>query len=173
VAGIMNLKKLDQEVIMNTVITKSNYRHLPEIAKLLVSLDVDQFQLAFVHADGSAGKNFQSVVPRMSLAVPYVKKAIDIGRRFNKNVMTEAIPFCFMVGYEDSISEKVIPETKIYEHDYIVENFTDARITRGKAKGGRCKKCRYYKICEGTWKEYPQKFGWEEFKPVQSEYGKK
>ena len=33
-------------------------------------------------------------------------------------------------------------------------------------KGPRCPQCRHYVECEGPWKEYPQIFGWDEFKPM-------
>jgi len=111
VRGIRNLKKLRQKVMTNTVITKTNYRYLPQIARLLVRLKVDQFQMAFVHAIGNAEKNFVSVVPRKLLVMPYVKRALDIGVSSGVRVMTEAIPYCFMTGYEDYVAEDKIPET--------------------------------------------------------------
>jgi hypothetical protein len=139
---------------------------LPQIAQLLVDLGVGQFQFAFVHALGSAKENFASVVPRMSLVEPYVKEGLDIGIKAGISVMTEAIPYCFMQGYEDYIAEKVIPSTKIYDFHEIIDNFTEARQKQGKLKGPSCQACRHYQTCEGPWKEYPEKFGWEEFKPI-------
>lgn len=167
VAGIRNLKKRGAMVITNTVITQANYRHMPEIAKLLIGLDVDQIQFAFVHALGAAGNNFKSVVPRVEMVAPYLKKAIDIGRIMHKRIMTEAVPFCLMAGYEDSISEPVIPDTRVFDQDHIVEDYTKFRITEGKAKGPDCVRCRYNNICEGPWREYPEAFGWDEFVPVE------
>ena len=164
--GIKNLKRLKQRVITNTVITKSNYRHLPEIAKLLISLDIDQFQFAFVHALGSAAKNFGSVVPRMSLVAPYLKKALIIGKYFNKEAMAEAVPYCFLAGFEDRVSENIMPKMKIFDFKHIVPDFKKARVAEGKIKGPRCKKCKYFSVCEGLWKEYPEKFGWNEFVPI-------
>lgn len=166
IAGIHNLKKLKQVVIMNTVITKSNYRNLPDIAKLMVGLDVDKFQFAFVHALGAAGKNFDRVVPRISMAVPYVKRGLDIGKKFGKNAVVEAIPFCLMDSYEQCISEVSMPKMKIFDQNHIVADYTKSRITEGKSKGIKCAKCIYDDICEGPWKEYPQAFGWDEFNPV-------
>jgi len=166
VTGIKNLKKRGQEVIINCVVTKSNYRHLPQIAKLLVSLRVNQFQFAFVHAGGRAGENFGSVVPRKTLAMPYIKKGLDIGIKAGIAVMAEAIPYCFMEGYEKYVAEKYIPSTKIYDADLVIDNFTELRQKQGKAKGPVCLKCKYYKVCEGPWKEYPQRYGWTEFCPV-------
>ena len=166
VRGIINLKKLNQRIITNTVITKSNYRHLPDIARLLVKLKVDQFQLAFVHALGNAAENFDSVVPRKSLIEPYVKKALDIGIKAGIRVMTEGIPYCFMKGYEKYIAEEIIPDTKIYDLDNVIEDYSKLRMDEGKKRGPNCKKCKYFKKCEGPWREYPEKFGWGEFKPI-------
>lgn len=166
VKAIKNLKELSQPVVTNTVIVKSNYRHLPQIAQLLVDLGIRQFQFAFVHALGSAGDNFDSIVPRISMVMPYVKKGLDIGIEAGVRVMTEAIPYCLMDKYEDYIAERIIPSTKIYESSNEVIDFDKIRPTLAKAKCKDCEKCRFFYICEGTWREYPERFGWSEFKPV-------
>jgi len=166
IQGIKNLKKLNQTVITNTVITKPNYRHLPQIAKLLSDLRVEQFQLAFVHALGSAMDNFNSIVPRKSLIEPFVKKAMDVGTEAGINSMTEAIPFCFMCGYEKYIAENIIPDTEIYDYDVVINDFTKERQSVGKVKGEQCKKCKKNDVCEGPWREYPENFGWSEFKTM-------
>ncbi|MCK5580436.1 MAG: radical SAM protein [Candidatus Omnitrophica bacterium] len=168
VTGMKNLRKLGQRILTNTVITKSNYRHLSEIAKLLISLDVEQFQFAFVHALGAAEKNFDRIVPRVSLVAPHLKKALDIGRHFRKRAMVEAVPYCFLKGYEDCISENIMPDGKIYEFNYVIPDFTSSRINDGKTRGPNCQKCKFLNVCEGPWKEYPQRFGWEEFKPIRN-----
>jgi MoaA/NifB/PqqE/SkfB family radical SAM enzyme len=36
-------------VIINSVVTKDNYKEIPELAALLIKLKVTQFQFAFVH----------------------------------------------------------------------------------------------------------------------------
>ncbi len=166
VRGIQNLKKMKQRVLTNTVITKSNYRHLPDIVKLLVSLDVDQVQLSFVHALGAAAQNFDSIVPRITMVMPYVMKGIRIARHFQKEIITEAIPYCCMKGCENHVSERMMPETKIFEHDYIVADFAQVRVDEGKLRGPNCPSCVYYPVCEGPWREYPEAFGWDEFVPV-------
>lgn len=164
--GIKNLKKRKQDVIINCVVTKPNYRNLPDIARLLVQCRVDQYQFAFVHAGGRAGENFDSIVPRKSLAVPFIKKGLDIGIKAGVKVMVEAVPFCLMQGYEDYIAEKYIPSTKIYDAGSVVDDFALVRKSEGKSKGPLCRKCSHYNICEGPWKEYPQQFGWDEFVPL-------
>lgn len=166
VSGIGNLKALEQKVITNSVVTKSNYRHLPELARLLIYLGVDQFQVAFAHPLGNAADNFDSVVPRFPLIEPFVKRAMDEGRKAGVPCMAEAMPCCFMAGYEDYIAEKVIPDTEIYDQNVTIKDYGQARRDQGKAKGERCGECKRFEVCEGPWREYPERYGWSEFKPI-------
>lgn len=166
VQGIKNLKKMGQLVLTNTVVTEKNYKHLPEIAKLLVSLGVDQFQFAFVHLTGSAFENKQWITPKKTLVMPYIKKGIDIAKKAGVNVMTEAIPYCLMKGYEEYVVESRIPKAKVVDADCVIEDYADYRLNEGKARGPKCQQCKYVDVCEGPWREYPDVYGWDEFKPV-------
>gem|GEM_PF-1569176 len=49
IKGLIVLKQLNQIIIINSVITKDNYREAPELAALLLKIGVNQFQFAFVH----------------------------------------------------------------------------------------------------------------------------
>jgi len=169
--GIKNLKFLGQRVLMNTVVTKPNYKHLPKIAELLVNLGVDQFQFAFVHINPiilNDKKLIDEIIPQKSKVMPYVKKGLQIGIDAGVKVMTEAIPYCFMKGYENYIAERIIPNGAVYDADWSIDDYGKYRKTEGKIKGPNCLKCKYFKICEGPWKEYPQIFGWKEFKPIKN-----
>ncbi|MBW2979921.1 radical SAM protein [Candidatus Woesearchaeota archaeon] len=166
VRGIQNLKKLGQIVVTNTVVVKPNYRNIPELAKLLVKLRIDQFQFAFVHSMGNAAKSYDSIVPTMSLASPYIKKGLQAGIDAGISVMAEAMPYCMMGGYENYVSEMFIPETEIKDIDHAINDFKAVRVKQGKKKFPQCNKCKYDKICEGPWREYPEKKGATEFKAV-------
>jgi len=164
--AIRNLKSLGQRVTMNTVVVKPNYRHVPEIAGLLVSLGVDQFQFAFVHACGNALDNYEEMMPRVSEAAPYIQKGLQIGIDNNIPVMAEAMPMCHMKGYEKFCSEWYIPETEIRDIGSYDPDFARTRRTEGKVKFPQCRLCKYDNICEGPWKEYPERMGNSEFQPV-------
>lgn len=166
VKGILNLKSLGQKVKINCVVTKVNYRYLPQTAQFFVKLGVDQFQFAFVHIQGSAMENYLSIAPRKTLAMPYIRAGLRVGLDAGVPVFTEAIPFCLMRGYEFCVAERIIPETKIYDAEGIVESFSEVRRNEGKAKQGPCRSCMYDPVCEGPWKEYTDIFGWGEFVPV-------
>lgn len=165
-AGIKNLKSLGQRVLINSVITSKNYRYLPDTARLLVGLDVDQFQFAYIHIAGTAAENSDWIAPKKSVILPYLHKALKIGLDAGKKAYTEAIPYCLMEGFEQCISERIIPDSSVYDIDYYIEDYGNYRKNSGKAKGPNCIKCKYDKVCEGPWKEYPGIYGWNEFKPV-------
>ncbi len=166
VSGMRILKRLKQRVITNSVITKVNYRDLPDLARLLTSLGVDQFQFAFMHMSGRAGENKRWLTARKSLIEPYVKRALDVGIKAGRTVMTEAIPYCLMSGYEKYVAERIIPQTRIYDADCVIPDYTRTRVDEGKARGPRCGECGWHAVCEGPWREYPELFGWDEFVPV-------
>jgi MoaA/NifB/PqqE/SkfB family radical SAM enzyme len=164
--GIKNLRALNQFVLTNSVITSSNYQHIPEMAQMLVDLDVAQFQFAFIHILGTANKNRDWIVPRKSDIMPFVKKGIDIAVSSGKGVMVEAVPYCLMDGYEGYVAEEVIPETSIYDAGFVVDSFTEFRRNNGKVKRPECVSCKFNHKCEGPWKEYAEIYGWDEFVPV-------
>jgi MoaA/NifB/PqqE/SkfB family radical SAM enzyme len=163
--GIKNLIRLGQIVVTNTVINNYNYRFLPQIADYLIKIGVPQYQLAFPHIMGSALVNRSRIVPRKSKIMPYVKKAIKIGTEKRIKVLTEAIPFCFLDGFEQAAAEKYIPEAKTYGIT-ITDDFNKWRREEGKVKGPNCVRCKHFQACEGPWKEYPELYGWKEFIPV-------
>ncbi len=170
IQGIKNLRELNQNIIINSVITKQNYTEIPALALLLCKLWVSQFQFAFVHILGSAEKNKKEIVPKKTEIIPYIKKALDIGKKYNVICMTEAIPFCLMQWYEWAIAEyNFMPETTVIDAEYRTESYSDYRWSEGKVKREECKKCLKNNICEGPWKEYPELYWWDEFIPINDE----
>lgn len=164
--AIKNLKQLKQRVMTNSVVVKPNYRYVPQIAQMLVDLGVDQFQFAYVHAMGNALENFDKMMPWFSLAAPYIKKGLQIGLDNNKIVMAEAMPFCMLKGYEKYCAEWYIPNTEIRDIDSYDPCFQDTRKLKGKKKFPQCTMCIRFEDCEGPWREYPEKRGFFEFKPI-------
>ena len=162
----INLRQLNQIIITNSVITQVNYKEIPELASLLVKLGVTQIQFAFVHILWSADKNKTIVVPKKSDVMPYVYKWLDIAKKHWIPAFTEAIPYCLMQGYEYAIAENIMPETSVVDAEYKIDSYAEYRWLEWKAKREECKKCKQYLYCEGPWKEYPEMYGWDEFKPI-------
>jgi len=164
--GIRNLLALRlPSVVTNTVITSLNYRDLPALAQMLIGEGVRQYQFAFPHILGFAYENRGLVVPRKTDVMPFVIKGLQIGLRNNAFPKTEAIPYCFLKGYEACCSENYSIETTAVDLQF-AGDFTRWRKEEGKAKGLPCASCSCDSICEGPWREYPALYGWDEFKPV-------
>lgn len=163
--GIKNLLHLGIPVVTNTVINKFNYRYLPNVAEFLIDLGINQYQLSFPHILGNAFANLAWMIPRKKEVVPYVKKAIEFGIKKKATPKVEAIPYCFLKEYGFCLTDKDIPETKVFDVQ-INNNFNLWRKEKGKVKGPVCKACKYFECCEGPWREYPEIFGWSEFKPL-------
>jgi len=166
IQGIKNLKELNQHVTMNSVIHKLDFPQLPKRAELAVSLGLDQFQLAFIHCVGNAADHMDELCPKKSEVMPFVHKALDIVLEAGLTTMVEAYPYCFMQGYEKYCSDLYMPTVEIRDAEGVVEDFDRLRRETAKVKGPSCPKCRFFGVCEGAWKEYPEKFGWAEFVPV-------
>ncbi|GAB0174718.1 MAG: hypothetical protein HHAS10_05970 [Candidatus Altimarinota bacterium] len=164
--GLLVLQSLHQIIIINSVITQSNYKEIPLLAKLLIKIGIIYFQFAYVHILGSAAKNKNSVPPRKSEIMPYIYKALDIAKTYKARMLTEAIPYCFMQGYEYAISENTTPNTTVVDAEIRTNDYEEYRINEGKAKHEKCKKCIRNNICEGPWREYPEIYGWDEFIPI-------
>jgi len=163
--GIKNLLSFGQTVLTNTVITETNYRFLPEISKFLINLGITQYQFAFPHISGRAFINKNRIIPRKNKIIPYLRKGIKIGIENKRVVRVEAIPYCFLKGYEECVSDRDIPDTKVFDAN-LVNSLNSWRKSEGKLKGPKCKECKYFQCCEGPWREYPELFGWKEFIPV-------
>jgi cyclic pyranopterin phosphate synthase len=166
VSAIENLRALGQRVVTNSVATKQNMRHLPQLAELLVSLDVTQFQIAFPHPTGHAATYFDGVVPKMAELAPHVRAALEVGRRAGVACMAEAMPYCMLPGYEPFAAELHIPPTELVFDGYVVPDYARERMERGKTRFAQCARCRFEPMCEGPWREYPERVGADEFQPV-------
>jgi len=167
ITAIKNLKELNQLVLTNTVIVKQNYKYAPNIANLLVNLRIDQFQMAFVHPLGNAFNFFNKIVPRISAVSQYIKTALQIGINSNIKVMVEAIPYCLIHGYERYSAELIAPETELRDIDRVILDFKKTKRDKLKTKFDQCLNCKFDFLCEGTWKEYPERLGSKEFKAIE------
>ncbi|NUN14348.1 MAG: radical SAM protein [Myxococcales bacterium] len=165
VLGIRHSVAMGLPVITNSVVVNDNVTDLPALAKLLCNLGVRQIQLAFVHPEGTAKTHFNAVVPTFSFAMPYVKQALQIAQSAGVRAFTEAIPYCFMGGFEQHVVESYIPETCVVDKPETIESYTDYRWSLGKVHGECCRQCTHASICEGPWREYPEVHGWGEFIP--------
>lgn len=163
VHGIRNLTELGQKVLTQTVITRENTPHLLAIARLLVHLRVHQVQFAFVHALGTAEKTWDETVPRYRDVAQHLPRALDFVRAGGTSVITEAVPFCFLQGREWAAIEPMLPDTTVLDGEITIGDYERYRKEAGKRHGEPCRTCTWAALCEGPWREYPERYGWGEF----------
>lgn len=172
--GMRNVKEIDPDlyVCTNTVIIKPNLKYLPKIAENNIKLGADACEFIFIHPRGNAYKNFDEIVPSLREVLDYIPKTIIVGRMHDiKHFVMRYIPFCYMlgVGYESYLSEYESKSRMKEEH--VGPEFRDLNVEKnrrehGRVRGKQCKACKYYNTCEGVFKEYAEKMGFDELVPV-------
>lgn len=165
VQGIENAVSSGVPVITNTVVTRDNASTVAEIVALLGSLGVKQAQLAFVHPVGTALERFDEVVPRLSDFVEPLREARRVARELGMQLVAEAVPLCFLRGMPELAVEQHIPQTTVVDLAGELD-YSNWRVNVGKVHGPPCESCAMRNRCEGPWREYPERRGWDEFQPV-------
>jgi MoaA/NifB/PqqE/SkfB family radical SAM enzyme len=165
-AGIRNVVASRVRILTNSVIVRQNLHDLPALVTLLSSLGVRSMQLALVHPVGTAAERFEEVVPRLADVVEPLARAGDVARTLGVRLVTEAVPICFLQGRESLAVEGSIPSTTVLDQDGASVDYSAWRASEGKAHGPPCVDCTARLRCEGPWKEYPEHFGWAEFRPL-------
>ncbi|KAF0127683.1 MAG: putative Fe-S oxidoreductase [Elusimicrobia bacterium] len=160
-----------RKVYGNTAVVKPNVTSLPRLAKFYADRSVRNVEFIFVDPNyGGALLDFDGLVPRISRAAPYMRKALAIG---NAAGLTEwkarYVPLCHFTDCVRQVSE--INERRLYrtEHwapDFINYDAIASRAAVGRRKTARCRGCALYGRCEGLWVEYLRRRGDSELKPV-------
>ncbi|MBU2573122.1 MAG: radical SAM protein [Elusimicrobia bacterium] len=172
--GMANLKKLGfRRISGNTTVVKSNMRALPALAGLYVKLGVRNVEYIFVDPTYGGAKNaFDELVPKISAAAPYIKKALRIGLAAGLDQWkARYVPLCHFKGYETQISE--INERTLFLTEHWAPDFknTDAIGSRrvvSRRRPPACAGCARFQVCEGLWVEYLNHYGDGELKAVKS-----
>jgi MoaA/NifB/PqqE/SkfB family radical SAM enzyme len=164
--GIRNAVATGLPVVTNSVVVRDNVHDLPALIALLAELGVKHAQLAFVHPVGTALTLLNDVVPRLPDVSRAVAAARTIADAHGMQLVTEAVPLCFLRGMEHLAVEARIPDTTVVELDGEVAAYSEWRTAEGKLHGPPCERCSARARCEGPWREYPEAFGWDEFEPL-------
>jgi MoaA/NifB/PqqE/SkfB family radical SAM enzyme len=170
--GMKNFREAapDGYICTNTVMVRPNLKHLPEIAENNIKLGTDGAEFIFPHPRGNAWKNFEEMVPRLEELLPYIRKTLFVGIQHDKkHFVVRYVPLCYLLGLENMLSE-FKSKNRLHE-EHIGPEFEDLDVEKGRAEFGRvkapqCFGCKYFRVCEGIFKEYAEKRGFDELIPV-------
>jgi len=154
--ALLNLRKRNKEIRINTVLHKLNYKDIGEIVVFLINEGVASIQLSFMNPIGSSIKEGKSVLAvTFAELLPYVKTAFKKADEMKFNsLFIENFPICTAEEFKSRISDLKKPEEN---KDY---------YNASKTKPEKCKKCSYFDVCDGVWEGYLKQFGDEEIKPI-------
>jgi MoaA/NifB/PqqE/SkfB family radical SAM enzyme len=92
VRGVRNVVRAGAGVYINTVVTRSGFRHLPELAAALPSLGARGIRFIWPDAAGRALDLAPSVAPHPKMVAPYLWAAVAIARDRGRRVIFEGPP---------------------------------------------------------------------------------
>lgn len=158
IKGIKNLVELGaaEKTRLTCVITKANYRFLPDYIKWVKNNFPDIFYVAvnYVKILGRVKSGPEKYVPRFNAVRPYLLRAFEIAKESDIKVLVDGFPLCLMEDY---------PE---YNEDS--QKFTVTRdfVFMGeKTKTQKCKNCSLSSLCGGARRDYLKLYGDKELKP--------
>jgi hypothetical protein len=129
---------------VTTVVTRSNFRVLSALPRLLGARGVGAWMLAFPRHAGRARVAADRVVPRYGLAVPFVLHAMEAAMRAGLPSVVSGVPSCLLGPY----AARALPE--------------EARVF---AEG--CSTCEARDACPGVDAEYLARFEGDELSSVE------
>jgi MoaA/NifB/PqqE/SkfB family radical SAM enzyme len=172
IEGIKNLRRFGAKITIKTVILKQNYRFLKSIVELSHSLGASSIGLTFAEAFGKSEGIWLKIVPQYSEVKPFLNDALRRAEELNMVATCYDVPFCFLEGHEDSVSEMevyAIPHSQgevIRRYSLKRDNIIEEIVLKRREKTKICKECKFFKVCLGVWGDYLNYYGGVEFKPI-------
>ena len=167
---LYNSNKLKEEVPINIVINKLNYKTLAETIKFFYDLGIREFRLNFIWPEGNALINKDKLLLKYNDFKPYLKKWYLLSKILKINLALESVPFCIIENKK--IINNLYGEFRDGQVDVVAgkeRNFFNWQKQKKdifKTKTKKCLQCIYFNQCDGVWKNYIKIYGWDEFMPI-------
>jgi len=188
VAGLASIAKLARfgvELHTSTVLTDRNLPHLLDIYRFLREHGVHQVVFNVMQANGRADTYFEQIFPRYTdTAAAFRRFLEDVGEPRPMAFLVD-IPLCTTEGIAD-FNRGYVERYKHFDLDSQAVLETTKRPDRAQEGRGRglvlvtrqdldeaqrdkrdaCGTCKYHPSCEGVWRNYLKRYGWDEFSPI-------
>ena len=195
VDGLDNITRLKRHGVTlhtSTVVTKRNYTHFLEIYRFLRGHGVDQVVFNVMQANGRANTYFDQLFPTYTEIAREFRGFLDASGSageerpeaflvdiplctttalpdYNRGYVEKHVHFA-VSGAEDTSPERLEVTRRVQErHEPEGEIL---RVTREdldevqRTKRPECAACAFDATCEGVWKNYVARYGWDELVPV-------
>lgn len=135
-------------VAVTTVLTRSNFRNLVPIARLLGARGASAWLLAVPNVAGRAALAFDRVVPRLGLAVPFALHALETASALGLPAFIHGAPLCVLGPF----AARALADPEVSAHAFAAP----------------CDSCAARPTCGGVEAEYLARFGDGELSPRES-----
>ena len=171
---------------INTIVIRDNLEQLEEIAHLTATLKgrVLNFITFNPYFEWST-INKIDFQPKFSLAVNYLKKAIDVCKKNEVEVNVRYLPLCQLPGCEKQIFNNFQLPYDCHEWDFnswfdkglepplseewYYNQSNNIRTDRGYVHTKKCMHCKMKMICDGIHIQYMNRWGDDELSPLEGE----
>lgn len=189
VAGLDNVARFKESGVSlhtSTVVNKRNYDFFEAIYVFLRGRMVDQVVFNVMQPNGRANTYFERLFPRYSdIAARYLAFLEACSDPRPQSFLVD-VPLCITEripdhnrGYVERSAHFVPTTNAAVEGGCVAVTMLDTEIedlmevTRTdmdvseRTKRLECTRCVYDFVCEGVWRNYTARFGWDEFVPVE------
>jgi hypothetical protein len=133
------------DVAVTTVLTKSNFRVIAPLPRLLASRGACAWCVQVPRWRGRAASRADSVVPRLALALPFAMHALDVAQALGLPAFVRGAPLCLLGPFASLAVERDADDSRSF--------------------GQRCEACPSRLHCSGVDAEYLARFGEKELVP--------
>lgn len=165
-AGLDNMLALKTAVGVNLLITRANYRRLPEAIDFFMRRGVPGFVLIYPLYEGAMAR---SKALRVSLpqAGPFIVKALRRASEAGLGGEVKALnaPPCVLPGFEGRAAGLYRFNTVVIAADGNARDLDDC-VAASKRQGPPCARCYFARTCRGIDRNYLSIFGWKDLRPV-------
>ncbi len=144
-AGLAAARASGLAVVVATVLTRSNFRSLSGLPKMLASRGVAGWMVAAPACGGRLAREFDRLMPRLGLALPFALKALAAGEALGLDVWISGVPRCLVGPY----GRWLLPELP-------------------RSFGAACNDCPARSACPGLDAAYLGRFGGDELGPARA-----
>ncbi|MCX6802529.1 MAG: radical SAM protein [Candidatus Diapherotrites archaeon] len=176
VQGMKNVRELAEgrpdweQMATNTVMVRPNLKFLAQIAEHNIALGSKNLEFIFPDPQGNCWDNFEELVPRLPELIEPMRSVIKAGQKHGlHSCLMRYLPLCYMYGYFEYLSEYLAVRRQREQHigpDIFDLEVEKSRRTIARVKGPQCAGCKRSPACEGVFKEYVLKRGFEELVPM-------
>jgi hypothetical protein len=107
-SGVAAARAAGLRVVASTVLTRSNFRGMDALARLIHQRGISAWLIAVPEVVGRAARNFDRVVPRLGMALPFALHAASLARGLGLPAFLQGAPLC-LLGPLASLSLPSLP----------------------------------------------------------------